>query len=150
MKRELMWALAGMAVLADSSTIQAQNAPQNAPRIDTQVLLQRSASWNDIPYKAYPAGPPQLTTLRVTIPAHTAMPWHIHAMPNATYILSGHVTVEERGTGRKAIYYAGEAFAESINNVHRGVTDSEPVVVIITYAGTPGQPVSVPVAGERE
>ena len=146
MKRVMMWALAGAALLAGGSTPRAQNAP----RIDTQLLLRRSASWNDIPYKAYPSGQPQLTTLRVTIPAHTAMPWHTHAMPNATYILSGHVTVEEQGTGHKATYHAGEAFAESVDNVHRGVTDSEPVVVVITYAGAPGQPVSIPVASERE
>ena len=68
-------------------------------------------------------------------------------MPNAAYLLSGSLTVEERGTGRKAHYRAGEAFAESVGNVHRGVTGSEPAVVIVTYAGAVGQPFSMPVEG---
>ena len=102
----------------------------------TEVLLKRTASWNDVPYVAYPQGQPELKTVRITIPAHSSLPWHTHDMPNAAYLLSGHLTVEERDTGRTATYHAGEAFAESVHNVHRGVTDSEPAVVIVTYAGT--------------
>ena len=95
-------------------------------------------------------GQPELTTLRIEIPAHSALPWHVHEMPNAAYLLSGHLTVEEQDTGRKATYHAGEAFAESIGNVHRGVTDSEPAIVIVTYAGTSGQRLSVPLGAEHD
>jgi quercetin dioxygenase-like cupin family protein len=63
------------------------------------MLLQRTASWNDVRYKAYPTGQPQLTTVRITIPAHSALPWHTHAMPNAAYLLSGHLTVDDRAQG---------------------------------------------------
>jgi quercetin dioxygenase-like cupin family protein len=110
----------------------------------TTVLVKATSSWNDIRYEGYPAGQPEMTTVRMTIPANSKLHWHRHLMPNTAYIISGELTIEERGTGRKATYHAGQAFAESVDNVHRGVTGKEPVVVIVTYAGSQGQPLSVP------
>jgi quercetin dioxygenase-like cupin family protein len=95
------------------------------------VLVKATTSWNDIRYENYPAGQPELTTVRMTIPANAKLHWHKHPMPNTAYLVSGQLTIEEKGTGRKAVYHAGQAFAESVNNVHRGVTGSEPVVVIV-------------------
>ena len=63
---------------------------------ETIVLLKRTASWNDVPYAAYPQGQPELTTVRITIPAHSSLPWNTHDMPNAAYLLSGHLTVQSR------------------------------------------------------
>ncbi|MDF0642627.1 MAG: cupin domain-containing protein [Nitrospira sp.] len=111
----------------------------------SSTLLKSTASWNDIRYVAYPAGQPELTTLRMTIPANAKLDWHRHPMPNTAYILSGTLTIEEKGTGRKATYHAGQSFAESVDNVHRGTTGAEPVVAIVTYAGVSGQPLSIPV-----
>lgn len=107
------------------------------------MLVKATSSWNEIRYDRYPAGQPELTTVRMTIPANSKLHWHTHPMPNTAYLVSGQLTIEEKGTGRKAIYHAGQAFAESVNNVHRGVTGSEPVVVIVTYAGSEGQTLSV-------
>jgi quercetin dioxygenase-like cupin family protein len=84
----------------------------------------------------------------MTIPANSKLHWHKHLMPNTAYIVSGELTVEERETGRTATYRAGQSFAESVDNVHRGVTGKEPVVAIVTYAGTQGQPLSIPVPDE--
>jgi quercetin dioxygenase-like cupin family protein len=114
----------------------------------TTLLLKATCSWNDIDYGAYPAGQPELTTVRMTIPANSKLHWHKHLMPNTAYIVSGELTVEERETGRTATYRAGQSFAESVDNVHRGVTGEEPVVAIVTYAGTQGQPLSIPVPDE--
>ena len=116
----------------------------------TTVLVKATASWNDVKYDRYPAGQPELTTVRMTIPAHSKLHWHKHLMPNTAFIVSGELTIEEKGTGRKETYHAGQAFAESVDNVHRGVTGGEPVVVIVTYAGSQGQPLSVPVSDGDE
>lgn len=78
------------------------------PALDTELLLQRTASWNDVPYGAYPSGQPQLTTVKMTIPPHSALPWHTRLMPNVAYLLSASLTVEEHGTGRTALCHAGE------------------------------------------
>ena len=83
-------------------------------------------------------GQAELTVLHLTIPAHTTLPWHKHPMPNAAYILSGHMTVEDRATGKKRVIKAGEALTEQIGTEHRGITDEEPCSVVVTYAGTPG------------
>lgn len=53
--------------------------------IQTTELLQTSEAWNGTPYTAYPAGKPQLTVMKMTIPPHTSLPWHSHPMPNMAY-----------------------------------------------------------------
>ncbi|CAN5363819.1 hypothetical protein BH10PSE15_BH10PSE15_07210 [soil metagenome] len=108
------------------------------------VLIKATDSWNGVRYEEYPAGQPELTMVRMMIPAHATLPWHRHLMPNIAYILSGQLTVEERTTGRNATYHAGQAFAETVDNEHRGIAGGEPVDVVVTYAGARGQPPSIP------
>jgi len=113
--------------------------------VQTKLLVKSTTAWNGRPYEKFGEGRPELTVTRVTIPAHTRLPWHMHPMPNVGYVLSGHITVEDRETGRKKIFRAGEAIPEQVNAAHRGSTDDEPVVIIVTYAGTVGQPTSAPI-----
>jgi len=113
--------------------------------LETKILVKSTAAWNGRAYDKYGDGRPELTVARVTIPAHTRLPWHTHPMPNVGYILSGHITVEDRATGRKKLFRAGEAIPEQVNAAHRGSTDNEAVVILVTYAGVAGQPRSVPV-----
>ena len=141
MNRTIAWA----AAVAATVTIATVSMADEGGGSKTKPLLKTTSSWNDIRYTGYPAGQPELTTVRMTIPANSKLNWHKHLMPNSAYIVSGQLTIEERGTGRKATYNAGQALAESVDNVHRGVTGKEPVVVIVTYAGAQGQPLSVPV-----
>ena len=116
----------------------AASAEVSQPAVKAEVLVKSSESWNGQPYGRYPDGQAQLTVLRLTIPAHTTLPWHKHPMPNAAYILSGQLTVEDRATGKKHVMKAGEAFNEQVGTEHRGITDNEPCSVVVTYAGTPG------------
>ena len=114
-----------------------------------QVLLQSDQSWNGKPYTQYPKGRPELTTLKVTLAAHTVLPWHTHPFPNAGYVLSGTLTLHDKASGKTRVVHQGEAFAESVDDVHRGEAGDEPVVLLITYAGTPGVPTSIPAKGEQ-
>jgi quercetin dioxygenase-like cupin family protein len=113
------------------------------------MLLQADHSWNGVAYAHYPSGQPQLTTIKLTIPAHTALPWHYHPFPNAGYVLSGELTLEDRHTGKKQTFHTGQSFAESVNDIHRGVSGNSPTVLLLTYAGTPGIPTSIPAKGEK-
>ena len=122
--------------------------PSGAP-VHGEILVQTTQSWNGIAYRAYPNGQPQLTVLKMTIPPHTTLPWHTHAIPNAAYVSSGQLTIEDKGTGESKTCRAGEALAESVDVVHRGVTGEEPAVVIIVYAGAPGIPTSTPLPGGK-
>jgi quercetin dioxygenase-like cupin family protein len=116
-----------------------------------ETLLKTTESWNGRPYTRYPAGQPQLTVLRVTVDANTSLPWHHHPIPNAGYILSGELTITDRANGKKRTFKQGEAFAESVDDVHRGKAGAEPATVLLIYSGTPGKATSVPEkSGEKE
>jgi len=113
---------------------------QSVSSAQAEVLAKGTSSWNGNKYTAYPKGTPELTVLKMTIPANTALPWHVHPFPNAGYVLSGQLTIEDKASGKKRTFKAGEAFTESVNDVHRGVSGPQPTVLIITYSGIPGVP----------
>ena len=143
-----------LAVLLASSASRAVRADDQAaqPTVASghrEVLLQASQSWNGRPYGRYPAGQPQLTLIRLRIAPHTALPWHTHPVPNAGYVLSGELTIHDRDSGKSQTFRAGEAFAESVDDVHRGVAGDAPVVLILTYSGVAGTPTSIPAKGEK-
>ncbi len=126
----LLLALAHAALAADEK-----------PAVKTENLLATGTAWDGATYKAYPSGDPELSILKITIPAHTALAWHEHPMPNAAYILSGTLTIEKHDGSKKTVH-AGEAVAEMVNTVHRGVTGDTPVVLLAFYAGAKGVGVS--------
>jgi len=64
-------------------------------------------------------------------------------MINVGYVLSGHLTIEKRGTGERIVLHAGEALAETVQTAHRGFTTDEPVELVVFYAGQVGSPLSI-------
>jgi quercetin dioxygenase-like cupin family protein len=134
---------------AVTSIVAAQDAPAKVATAQRETLLQTTQSWNGEPYTHYPTGQPKLTTLKVTIAPHTSLPWHSHPIPNAVYVLSGTLTLHDRASGKTLVVHQGQAVGESVDDVHRGEAGDEPAVLLITYAGTPGVPTSVPAKGER-
>jgi quercetin dioxygenase-like cupin family protein len=139
------------AMLAGASfaAVLAQDSALRVASGQREILLQTSQSWNGVPYTHYPAGQPQLTTIKLTIARHTALPWHTHPFPNVVYVLSGALTLHDRESGKTKVVHQGEAVGESVDDVHRGETGDEPTVLLITYAGTPDVPTSVPAKGEK-
>lgn len=141
----------GLALAAAAAI--APSAPGVAPSEETsakvEVLTTGTASWNGKPYSAYPAGQPELSVLKFVIPPNTSLPWHTHPFPNAAYILSGQITVQDRATGKTQTFSAGQAFTESVDAVHRGTSGPDPVVLIVTYAGVPGVPTFKSAPGQK-
>src|SRR5580700_2521025 len=45
------------------------------PQIKVEQVLQATQSSDSRPYTSYPAGQPQVTVLRITIPPNTALHW---------------------------------------------------------------------------
>src|SRR5215469_17747940 len=119
----------------------ALGAQQTSGPLQIETLMQSTKSWDGSPYKAYPTGQPQLSVLEVTFPPHTTMKWHSHPVPNAAYVLSGEVTVEKKD-GTKQHFVPGQVVPETVDIVHRGVSGDQPTVLIVFYAGTPGEPLS--------
>lgn len=113
------------------------------PTIHVETLVKSTQSWNGVPYTVYGKVQPELTVLKMEIPAHSTLPWHSHTVPNAAYVVSGHLNVEDRASGRRLRVDAGQAFTEQVGAIHRGFTDDEPAIVVVTYAGYPGAPLSI-------
>jgi quercetin dioxygenase-like cupin family protein len=143
-------ALTVILAAASLSSTFAQSATGKVASAQREVLLQADQSWNGVPYTHYPKGQPELTMLKLTIAAHSVLPWHTHPFPNAAYVLSGTLTVHDKVSGKTKVFHQGEAFAETVNDVHRGETGDEPVVLLVTYSGTPGVPTSIPVKGQQK
>jgi quercetin dioxygenase-like cupin family protein len=59
------------------------------PQIKVQQILQTTQSWDSTNYQNYPTGQPQLTVLRIKVPANTALHWHHHPVISVGYVLSG-------------------------------------------------------------
>src|ERR1700757_1166729 len=98
-------------------------AQTGAPHVASghrEVLLQTTQSWNGKQYLHYPSGQPQLTTIKVTLAPHTALPWHTHPFPNSVYVLSGTLTLRDRDDGKTLLVHQGQAVGESVDLVHRG------------------------------
>lgn len=127
----------------------AQNSTNRVASGQREILLETTQSWNGTRYTHYPSGQPELTTIKVTLAPHTALPWHTHPFPNAVYVLSGTLTLRDRDDGKTLVVHQGQAFAESVDVVHRGESGDTPTVLLITYAGTPGVPTSIPAKGEK-
>jgi quercetin dioxygenase-like cupin family protein len=144
--------IAGIVALLTGASLTAtrvQNGPAQVASGQREILLQTDQSWNGKPYTHYPTGQPQLTTIKLTIAPHTALPWHTHPIPNVVYVLSGALTLHDKASGKTLVVHQGQAVGESVDDVHRGETGDEPTVLIITYAGSPGIPTSVPAPGEK-
>ena len=117
--------------------------------ITIETLVLSTSSWDGAPYEAYPSGQPQITVLKFMIAPRTVMTWHFHPVPSAGYALAGELTIEKRGT--KKHFVAGQVVTETVRTIHRGVTGSEPVVLIVFYPAAPGLSVSMPQEpGSRE
>ena len=110
--------------------------------VERKILLQSSVSWDSTPYIRYPDTAPELSLLKLKIPAHTELDWHTHPIPNAAYILAGELTVESKDDGQIRHFKQGEALAEMVNTAHRGKTGDKPVELIVFYAGSQGIPLS--------
>ena len=75
-------ALTVILAAASLSSTFAQSATGKVASAQREVLLQADHSWNGVPYTHYPKGRPELTMLKLTIPAHSVLPWHTHPFPN--------------------------------------------------------------------
>ena len=142
----------GVATILAGASLTAVIAANDAKTVASgqrEVLLETTHSWNGKPYTHYPTGQPQLTTIKLTIAPHTTLPWHTHPFPSVVYVLSGTLTLRDKAAGKTQVVQQGQAVGESVDDIHRGESGDEPTVLLITYAGTPGVPTSIPAKGEK-
>ena len=119
-------------------------APAHAAGIDRQVLAQTGKAWDGTAWRGYPARAPEVTLLRLRIPAHVTLDWHQHPMINLAYVVSGAIRVERRDTGTSRTFAAGDVIAELVDVTHRGHTGEQGAELLVFYAGAEELPLSVP------
>src|SRR5580704_9269990 len=99
---------AGIAAIIAGASLTAVIAANDAKPVASahrEIWLQTIHSWNGKPYKHYPTGQPQLTTIQMTIAPHTALPWHTHPFPNSVYVLSGTLTLRDKASGKTQVVH---------------------------------------------
>lgn len=113
------------------------------------VRLRSDTAWNGTQYRSYPVGRPQLTVVRYSIPPYSSLPWHRHDAPNTAFVISGSITLQSI-SGVEHVFRAGDAFAESVGDEHRGFTGDEAAEIVCTYAGAADVPLSVPTGRDAQ
>ena len=114
----------------------------NPVSVEVEQLLKTSETWDGTPYAPYSHGQPEITVVKITVPANTSLNWHEHPMPNVAYVLSGELLVEIRDSDKKITVSKGQVLPEVVNTAHRGTSGNKPVELIVFYAGGTGMPLS--------
>jgi quercetin dioxygenase-like cupin family protein len=118
-------------------------ADTSSKNASVEVLSKTDSSWNGEKLPAYPAGKPQITILKIKIPAGARLPRHEHPVINAGVLLSGELTVVT-DDGKRLHLKTGDSIVEVVNKWHYGMNEGDkPAEIIVFYAGTPGCPITV-------
>lgn len=111
--------------------------------IEVTTLVKTTESWNGKQLPKYPDGNPEITILKIIIPPKTKLPLHKHPNINAGILLKGELTVISEANDTLYLK-AGEPIVELVNTWHFGRNDgTEPVEIIVFYAGIQGTPITI-------
>src|SRR5215472_19361275 len=93
-------------LLIASSCPHVMAAADKQADMKSETLLHSGSAWNGVSYETYSKGAVELSVLRITIPPHSKLKWHTHPMPDAAYIISGQITIEQKGVPNKRRFLA--------------------------------------------
>ncbi len=140
MKRVFLLAV----ILLLSINADAKSAVENSKaKIEVAKLVKTTKSWNGAELPSYPQGKPEVTILRIKIPAGTKLPMHEHPVINAGVLLSGELTVKT--VNGKILYLkAGDPIVEVVDTWHYGINEGKgPAEIIVFYAGIVGKKITI-------
>ena len=118
-------------------------AKEQALGIRVETLIKSTQAWDGQRLPAYPRSQPEIQILRITIPAGVKLPRHTHPVINGAVISKGRLEVQLPSGGKRQ-FGAGDVLVEVVNTKHTGrALPGEDVEVLVFYAGTPGQPITL-------
>ncbi|MCG5531261.1 cupin domain-containing protein [Halorhodospira halochloris] len=118
-------------------------AHDNSQEAQEDTLVRTTQSWDGNTLPAYPEGQPEVTILKIRVPAGAQLDVHHHPVINAGVLLEGELTVVSK-EGGKLNLEAGDAIVELVDTPHYGRNDGdEEAVIIVFYAGVEEKPVTV-------
>jgi quercetin dioxygenase-like cupin family protein len=113
------------------------------PGVSVETLVKTNQTWDGTVLPAYPTNSPEISVLRFNIAPGAQLPPHLHPVINVAYVITGELTVTT-DQGLKKQLKAGDAVVELVNQIHYGKNEgTEPVELVVVYAGTNGQKVTV-------
>lgn len=111
--------------------------------IESRQLVRSNCSWNGQELPAYPEGEPQITILRIKIPAGAKLPMHKHPVINAGVLIKGNLTVTTE-SGKVLELKAGDPIIEVVETWHYGQNKGDdPAEIIVFYAGVKEEPITI-------
>ena len=106
-------------------------------------LVKTTQSWDGRLLPAYPAGQPEITILRISIPAGARLDTHSHPVINAGVLISGQLTVVTKD-GKTLHLKAGDPIVELVNTWHYGINQGKiPAEIVVFYASVIDMPITV-------
>ena len=115
----------------------------NHASISVEELVRTSKSWDGKSLIPYPQGQPEITILKISIPAGARLETHSHPVINAGVLVSGQLTVKTTD-GKVLRMKAGDPIVEVVNTPHYGINEGTvPAEIVVFYAGIVGQAVTV-------
>ena len=106
-------------------------------------LAKSNLSWDGNPLPSYPTEKPEVTIMRIIIPAGAQLPLHEHPVINAGVLISGELTVITK-EGKTLHLKAGDPIIEVVSTWHYGKNEgSLPADIIVFYAGVAGKPITI-------
>jgi quercetin dioxygenase-like cupin family protein len=116
---------------------------EDVNKIAVETLVKSSSSWDGEALPVYPQGKPEVTILRIKIPAGAKLDMHNHPVINAGVLIAGELTVVTEDN--KTLHLkAGDPLVEVVNKKHYGKNEGTRMAeIIIFYAGVAGKPITV-------
>ena len=137
-----IFALSGCALFSQPHNASEASPPLPAA-IEVKVLAKTEKTWAGDFLPSYPKGKPEITILRITIPAKEKLPLHEHPVINAGVLLKGTLTVITED-GKTLHLRAGDSIVEVVNKWHYGINEGdESAEIIVFYAGEKGTPITI-------
>ncbi len=115
----------------------------NLNNVVVEQLAKSSKSWDGETLPKYPEGQPEVTILRIKIPAGAKLEMHKHPVINAGVLLTGELTVVTEDN--KTLHLkTGDSIVEVVNKAHYGKNEGiETAEIIVFYAGVMDKPITV-------
>ena len=110
---------------------------------NSETVIQTDSHWNKQAIKPIHIEHPQITMLRITIPAGEKLSMHKHPILNIGYLTQGELSVRSEN-GDVLVLKPGDPIVELVDIWHYGEsTGSEDAEIVVTYVGDKEDPLSI-------
>lgn len=110
---------------------------------NSETLIQTGTHWNNQEIKPIHIENPQITMLRITIPAGEKLAMHKHPILNIGYLTKGELTVRSEN-GDVLVLKPGDPIVELVDVWHYGEsTGDEDAEIVVTYVGDKDDSLSI-------